>query len=125
MSAAKVVSDHYAITYPRAAFRHRCGECGELIATGDRYARHFSANRDGVDTHRLCLGCQAWADALETANRAMGKWGITFGEDDSSWVWGGLWEAIGEFWRECLSPEAVACREREDARLAPKLRVPA
>ena len=69
--------------------------------------------------------CQEWSEALDKANRALGTWGISFGEDDSSWLWGGLWEAIGEFWRECLSPDAVASRERELARRAPKFRVPA
>jgi hypothetical protein len=119
------MSDHYGITYPRAAFRHRCGECRGIIPTGQRYARHVSITSDGVATHRLCLDCQAWADALDKTNHAMGKWGISFGEDDSSWLGGSLWEAIGEFWRECLSPEAVAVREREEARMRPKLRVPA
>lgn len=119
------MTDHYAVTYPKAARLHKCGECRDAIAKGQAYARHVSITTDGVDTNRLCLDCQAWADALEMANRALGKWGIAFGDDDSSWLWGGLWEAIGEFWRECLSPEAVACREREQSRtrnLVPRVR---
>jgi hypothetical protein len=111
------MSDHYAVTYPNAARPHRCGECCGAIAKGQSYARHVSITSDGVDTHRICIDCQRWADALEDANRALGRWGISFGEDDSSWLWGSLWAAIGEFWRECLAPEAVACREREEARM--------
>ena len=111
------VSDHYGITRHKAARPHRCQECQDVIPKGATYARHISITSAGVDTHRLCLDCQAWADALDKANRALGKWGIAFGGDDSSWLWGSLWEAIGEFWRECLSPEAVACREREEARM--------
>ena len=28
------MSDHYAVTYPRAAYRHQCGECCGTIPAG-------------------------------------------------------------------------------------------
>ena len=119
------MSDHYAVTYVRAAAEHRCGECRGPIAKGDRYAHHVSITSDGVVRHRLCLGCQAWAEALEQANRALGRWRLGHGEDNAPWMWGALWTCIAEFWRECLSPEAVAFRkvvEEQEAKYKRELR---
>ena len=116
------MSDHYDITHHRALVEHRCGECRATIPKGAMYARHTSITSDGVATHRMCLDCDAWADALVKASRAAGQSSDWY-DEDATWIWGSLWEAIGEFAREVLSDEAVAYREQEMARRAGRMLV--
>lgn len=107
------MSDHYDITHHRARVEHRCGECRATIPKGAMYARHTSITSDGVATHRMCLDCDAWAAALVGANRAAGKWGVWY-DGEAIWIWGSLWEAIGEFAREVLSGEATRIDEEKE-----------
>lgn len=100
-------------THPKARVAHRCYECGDAIAPGDRYERTVIGWEGTVDSYAICLGCEAWGDALAKAQRvACGC---------SGWMMGAMWEAVGEFWDEHLSPEAIASRAREEARVVARL----
>ena len=105
------MSDHYDITHHRARVEHRCGECRATIPKGAMYARHTSITSDGVARHRMCADCDAWADALTEANRAAGKWGVWY-DEDATWCWGSLWDAIAEFALRVEVREEAAMRSR-------------
>jgi dUTP pyrophosphatase len=56
----------------RARKQHRCGECGQPIAVGDRY-QYVSGIWDGSpDSHRTCIRCAAVRDWLQAQPEACG-----------------------------------------------------
>lgn len=85
----------FNVTRRRARKPHACCECGDAIQPGDTYI-HSSGCWDGHwDAYSQCLACDAWADALKAAMRAVP-------EACDCILFGQLWEAIGEWTSEEL-----------------------
>jgi hypothetical protein len=49
--------DFIDIREVRAAKRHRCDECGEEIAMGQKHMRHAGKNEGVFMTYRMCMAC--------------------------------------------------------------------
>jgi hypothetical protein len=88
-------SEFYSITYPKARKAHWCVECHVDIEPGTQYARHTQKWEGSVESTAFCVDCDAWATAFTGAqHEACGGRG--------DWLYGCLWEMIGEFTDEHL-----------------------
>jgi hypothetical protein len=87
-------------TYPRSAKERHCYECESLIPVGERYARVAGKWDYRVESYAMCLGCDAWGDALSVAQRR------ECGE--ACWQLGAMWSAVVEFCEEHLGYRPIA-----------------
>ena len=74
---------------------HRCEECWQSIAKGDRYRRVSGKWEGAMFVYSLHESCSKWGQAFAAAARAA--------DHCDCWELGSLWsEAIPEFCREVL-----------------------
>jgi hypothetical protein len=83
-----------SVSHPIARKPWRCEECGDAVELGQRYRKHVSKWEGDIVTHRCCLECESWLEALWT-------WQV-YACGCSGVLYGGLWEAIAEFCEEHL-----------------------
>lgn len=68
--------------FPRAAFAHRCGECGRTIERGEQYERATGICDGYFFTAKTCLHCAVAREWLRVIC--------------SSWLYGAVGEDLGE-----------------------------
>lgn len=87
----------------KARKSHKCGECGQTIAAGQKYERVFGKWEGRVSTFKTCFVCVEIRGALFC----------------DGWTYGMIWERIEESWGEkatnplgCINElETVAAKE--------------
>jgi hypothetical protein len=73
---------NFSDSYPRAAFPHRCDECGRTIPRGEEYERATGLTDDFFFTSKTCLHCVVAREWLRVIC--------------STWLYGAVGEDLGE-----------------------------